>query len=475
MGTAANPAVTRRQRRRSSTLTKGSPVTAPAHPAARDHCLAPSRTSTVSVGARYGRLFPELPPLRLDPTTLSGAGGPGGPCDAGADEPEEPDDGRESAGWPFFGQLVAHDVTADRSPPSPTEQVDALRNARRPRLDLEMLYADGPVGMPYLFDTRDPVKLLTGDHGHDLPRNSQGVALIGDPRNDVHLFVASLHLALLHAHNGLVDRLRADGVTEDDLVVEARRSLTWHYQWIVVHDFLPRVVGSALTAQVLTEGGRYFAPGQDEAYIPLEFADAAYRYGHSQIRRGYQLRAGGPTLPLFPDCVGFGPIPAEHRLSWERLFAMPGSPPPQRAKRLDGRLPESLIALPHQITGELTDSTYESLAVRDLMRGEGTGLPSGEAVAEVLGAPPVSSPGWPDGTPLWLYVLREADLVADGAQLGPVGGRIVAEVLIGLLRADPASYLCTDPGWRPSLPAAGDTFGLADLLAFAEAVREDAG
>jgi hypothetical protein len=331
--------------------------------------------------------------------------------------------------------------------------------------------------MPYLYDLRDPAKLLTGDGGHDLPRNAQGVALIGDPRNDVHLFAASLHVALLHAHNGLVERLREDGAAEADLQREARAALTWHYQWVVVHDFLPRVVGRDLVEQVLGQGGRWFAPAPGEAFIPLEFADAAYRYGHGQIRHSYQLVPGGPEYRLFPDLVGFGPIPPEHRLSWQRLFDLPGRPPAQRAKRLDGRLPASLIGLPHQVTGDLDVAAYRSLAVRDLLRGEATGLPSGEAVAERLGVPALRPDevgvDWPGGTPLWFYVLKEAEYRGEGHRLGPVGGRIVAEVLIGLLRADPGSYLSVDPSWRPTLPRHGDRFGLADLLEFATASARD--
>jgi hypothetical protein len=148
---------------------------------------------------------------------------------------------------------------------------------------------------------------------------------------------------------------------------------------------------------------------------------------------------------------------------------MPGRPAAQRAKRLDGRLAASLIGLPTQVTGVVDTAAYSSLAVRDLLRGETTGLPSGEAIAELIGAPPLSADeleiSWPDGTPLWFYILKEAEYHGGGDRLGPVGGRIVTEVLIGLLRADPASYLSMDPGWQPDLAAAGVHFGLADLLA----------
>ncbi|MEV6825191.1 peroxidase family protein [Amycolatopsis sp. NPDC051102] len=414
--------------------------------------------------SRYGRMFPGLAPLVTDPRRLARAGGHGGICDAGA-TPGPGDDAAGAAGWPFFGQLIAHDITADRSPITGDRHPGALRNARAPRLDLEMLYSDGPIGSPFLYDSADPAKFLLGrPDGGDVPRNQQGVALIGDPRNDSHLFALTLHTALLRAHNHVVDRLRDDDVTE--VFDRARQTLTWHYQWIVVHDFLPRLVGPLLVEEVLTTGGRWFAPPPGQAWIPLEFSHAAFRYGHSQIRHSYRLTRGGPGLPLFPDLAGFRPVPAGRRLDLALLFDLPGHPPAQRAKRIDGRLPASLIALPEQLTGTVDVAAHRSLAVRDLLRGELTALPSGESVARHLGVPPLPADEhtWPHGTPLWSYILGEAGHRGGGDRLGPVGGRIVAEVLIGLLRADPASYLNREPDWRPTLPAAGPAFGLADLL-----------
>jgi hypothetical protein len=416
-------------------------------------------------------MFPDLAPLFTDPQLLIRAGDTGGICDSAAvlGGQGHGDDGAEAAGWPFFGQLIAHDITADRSPIT-TAGIDpeVLRNARAPKLNLEMLYSDGPIGSPYLFDLGDPAKFLLGPDGGDAPRNQQGVALIGDPRNDVHLFALTLHVALLHAHNRIVDLLRSGGAPEVEVFERARTVLTWHYQWIAVHDFLPRLVGAALVEQVLAEGGRWFAPAPLEAYIPLEFADAAYRYGHGQIRHTYRLVDGGPMVPLFPDLVGFGPVPADRRLDLAQVFDVPGRPPAQRAKRLDGRLAASLIGLPQQVTGVVDIAAYRSLAVRDLLRGDTTELPSGEAVAGLMGEAPLTADEleqpWPDGTPLWFYVLKEAEHRGGGDRLGPVGGRIVAEVLIGLLRADPASYLSLQPGWQPDLPAAGVGFGIADLL-----------
>ena len=113
---------------------------------------------------------------------------------------------------------------------------------------------------------------------------------------------------MLRIHNLLVDRLREGGEPEAELFETARRATTWHYQWVIVNDFLPTVVGLELLAELLAEGPCWYRP-QGPTYIPLEFADAAYRYGHSQIRRSYRLQAGGPELPLFPDLLGFQPVP----------------------------------------------------------------------------------------------------------------------------------------------------------------------
>jgi hypothetical protein len=153
------------------------------------------------------------------------------------------------------------------------------------------------------------------------------------------------------------------------------------------------------------------------------------------------------------------------------MFDVPGRPAAQRSKRIDGTLPSSLIELPREITGTVSESAYHSLAARDLQRGHGTGLPSGESVARQIGARvlserelALSQHGWEEETPLWLYILREADVQQDGDRLGEVGGRIVAEVLLGVIRADPESYLAAEPQWRPTLPAHDGAFRLRDLL-----------
>ena len=420
--------------------------------AACDHCLAPSRSIDAPVyGGKYGRLFPDLQPLELDAETLLALGREGGLCDGSPLAADDgADDARGAAGWPFFGQFVAHDITADRSPVQLHAEIEELRNFRTPRANLESVYGAGPVGSPFLYDLDDPAKLLTDRH--DVPRNLQGVALVGDPRNDVHVFIAQLHLAFLRLHNLVVDRLREDCVGEDELFEEARRATTWHYQWVIVEDFLPRVVGSELQRELASEGSRWFRP-DGEAFIPLEFADAGYRYGHSQIRHSYRLNDRSGALPVLPDLVGFRPIEPENAIDWSYLFDLPDRPAQQPAKRIDGRLPASLIRLPTAISGDV-ETDLHSLAVRDLDRGLAVGLPSGEVVAELFGEEPVDTGLNGSGTPLWLYVLRESDALAEGERLGPVGSRIVGEVLLGLIDADPGSYRAVDPSWRPTLPGA---------------------
>jgi hypothetical protein len=436
----------------------------------RDHCLAPERVDAPIYGGRYRSLFADLPPLRADERALHALGGPGGPCDLGVG------DGRDSAVaavWPFFGQFVAHDITADRSPLVDRADPARLRNFRVPKANLEGVYGTGPVGSPYLYQRDDPAKLLLSCSGGDVPRNHEGIALIGDPRNDAHLFTSQMLVAFIGLHNRLVDRLRDDGAAEPEVFDEARRAATWHYQHVILREFLPGLIGARLTAELLDDGPRLYRTDASDPYIPFEFADAAYRYGHAQIRPRYQVNAHFGPCPVFPDLMGFGPVSPEHTVDWALQIDVAGHAPAQRAKRIDSRLPAPLIALPTQISGAEPGTDYASLANRDLQRGHAVGLASGEAVARRLGVPALSAAqigleehGWAGETPLWFYILKEAEVLHDGDRLGPVGGRIVGEVLVGIIDGDPGSFRSVDPGWTPTLPARRDgAFGLADILA----------
>ena len=425
----------------------------------RSHCLSPAR-ARVAVDAplgpaSYARMFPELPSFQADEQFLHALGRAGGLCDCG-DIDDSPDSLADTAaGWPIFGQFVAHDITADRSILRSHANTAELHNARSPQLNLECLYGDGPTGHPFLYQRDDPAKFLLGLDGADVQRNAEGIAVIGDPRNDSHMLMSQLHLAMLKAHNAFVDEARRTGVANDRVFDEAARQLRWHYQWIVLNEFLPALVGQTLADLVLREGPQWFRPAHG-GFIPLEFADAAYRYGHSQIRHRYQLNLQTDPVPLFPDLLGFRAVPRERTVDWTLFFDAPGATTAQRSKKIDGKLVRALIEMPVAVTGECEIEDYHSLAVRDLQRGQGVGLPSGEAVASHMGLAPltaeqvgIASTGWQGETPLWYYILREADACTGGHRLGPVGGRIVTEVLVGLVDADATSFRQNSRDWRP--------------------------
>jgi hypothetical protein len=208
-------------------------------------------------------------------------------------------------------------------------------------------------------------------------------------------------------------------------------------------------------ASLLDEGPRFYRP-RDQPFIPLEFADAAYRYGHSQIRHKYILNDKSGAVRIFPDLIGFRPVAPNQTIDWARVFDSPGQPAAARAKKIDGRLVGALISLPVALTGDAEVEEFHSLAVRDLERGQGVGLPSGEVVARFLNEEPLNrdeigagKAGWSGETPLWYYILREADVRSNGDRLGPVGARIVGDVLVGLLDLDLSSVRHAPVGWRP--------------------------
>lgn len=428
-----------------------------------------------SGGSKYGRMFPNLRAPKAAEESLIALGRSGAVMDDRSSN-DEGDNACIPAGWTFFGQFIAHDITADRSSLSHHAQVDRITNFRAPRLDLEAVYGFGPMGSPYLYDLGDPDKLLLGRNDRkkpeDVPRNQQGRALVGDPRNDVHQFISQLHVAFLKFHNAAVERARAHAVPESETFAEAQRLARWHYQWIVVHEFLPLTAGQEVVDDILTQGCRFYSI-DGRPTIPVEFSDAAYRYGHSQVRAIYQLndRFSGR---VFPECAGGCPVADARVVDWRLFFDLDRDRPPQPTRRINARLVHPLIALPEMVVGRTEIPEFYSLAVRDLLRGHALDLPSGEAVAEAMGVEPLTEDelgltsldlGWQGETPLWYYILREGDVREAGQQLGPVGGRIVAEVLLGLIDADPNSYRALNPEWTPEMPAARvGAFTMADLL-----------
>ena len=472
-----------------TTAAPGRPVSTSNHGASPPRGVDRLPRSSVDRG-RYGRMFRHLPPHRPDDATLLALAHSMDPPVTVATTPATPpatalqpgENPEIPAGFVYVGQFVDHDITFD--PTSVLQRrndPDGLVNYRTPRFDLDSMYGAGPSDQPFLYDQTDPAKLLVGrnrrrtEEREDLPRNDQGRALIGDPRNDVHVIISQLSLAFLRFHNAVVDHLRTQAVPEADLFAEAQRLTRWHYQWVVIEDYLPRVVGADVLRQVLLvdpgTGARQpnlqWFTWKREPFMPVEFSAAAFRFGHTQVRARYVLNAElepkHVLVPMHqPDPLehlgGFRPLPKGWKIAWDRFFTI-GDPPPQLSRRIDTKMTGSFATLPPSF-----DVEGRSLALLDLLRARALGLPSGQAVAAAMGTSR-SDLGLTGETPLWYYLLREAEVDSAGVRLGPTGAMIVAEVLVGLLAGDPSSFLQAAPGWRPSLPSARPgEFTMVDLL-----------
>ncbi|OLT10854.1 hypothetical protein BJF78_28380 [Pseudonocardia sp. CNS-139] len=232
------------------------------------------------------------------------------------DVPDETNNSEVAAVYTYFGQFVDHDITleagtvgatglvADGLEPLPVEEIrNDLRNTRTATLDLDSLY-DAPAprepGNPDRMDIGDVTSLgggappqqrpprAVGDDKNDLKRKGPSSdplvdreALIGDPRNDENTIISQLHVAFLKAHNTLVD----EGRSFD----EARRILRQHYQHIVVHDYLNQICDETIVADVVDQGNRWFDPFAAPFFMPLEFAVAGFRFGHTMVRASYDF------------------------------------------------------------------------------------------------------------------------------------------------------------------------------------------
>ncbi|NER20112.1 MAG: hypothetical protein F6J86_01365 [Symploca sp. SIO1B1] len=394
-------------------------------------------------------------------------------------------------GYAILGQFIDHDITFDTtsSLKKVFSKVELIPNIRTPLLDLDSLYGDGPEASSYLYDRRDghQGKFLIGNSANpmDLPRNSQGIAIIPESRNDENGIISQLQLLFMRFHNAVLEGVENEDIEifepvehKDPEFEKAQRAVRRHYQWIVHKDFLPRLVDPdtlAYAEQDILSGNYESDPIWGKApAISVEFAGAAFRFGHSLVRSRYHLNAQRQNVDLFqPPASGlpsFNHVPKENVIDWRFFFEVSGEVQPQKARKLDTLMAKEFFALP--FFGPVEQASGEnSLAFRNLLRGTVTlSLPNGESVAQTFGAPPiplhqkVQNAGLSE-TPLWFYCLAEAEHY--GGKLGPVGGRIVAMTLLKILKEDPESYL-NKPGWKPNKYIADgkDTFTMADLVKF---------
>lgn len=451
-------------------------------------------------GDRFGRLF-SLPPLNTGPEALRALGEQGGPMDGGRTF-ERTD--TVSVGQIFFGQFIDHDITLDTTTSlSSVARAGEVTNVRTPTLDLDNVYGMGPEATPFLYrggrDDFAEVKLLTARDGtaidqpdrlarHDLWRSPDGTAVIGDPRNDENRVISQLQLAMIRFHNEIVDVLDEEEETEpEELFEEARRLSRWHYQYVVVEDYLPTICGQAVVDRIKGRGRQFYCPESETPYIPIEFAVAAYRFGHSMMPQTVQVQEGEEEHELFGKTfgIGFRPLDDEEAIvDWRELVETDAIRGVQCAEELDTRLATDLLDLPFIREGE------SSLATRNLLRGQTFLLPAGEEVARAMGRPDdeiervvdeardIAEPDadLSSGIPLWFYILTEAEEIGretepgqfeDGEGLGPVGGQIVAETLYGLIELDDRSYLATNRNWDPCVDGVGpETLG--EMLTFGQ-------
>lgn len=401
-----------------------------------------------------------------------------------------------TAGTTFLGQFLDHDMTFDEKSPLGRPKSPATSpNSRTPSFDLDSVYGGGPADSPELYDPNDPIKFKveTGGLFEDLPRDPvTNKAIIADPRNDENLVIAGLHAAFLLFHNHAVDLVRSKhpSISDDAAFAKARRLTTYHYHWVILKEFLPHIIGQAMVDDILANGRRFYTPSEGGAFIPVEF-QIVYRFGHSMVRPSYRANLAGDNghafFAMLFDPAGEGsPDPVDLRggaeaprrfVGWQTFFDF-GDGEMKPNKRIDTTLSTPLFNLPLAAISAGTPPT--SLPQRNLLRHLTWSLPSGQDIARFMAAPVLSTGDLADAaqireafgtsTPLWFYILREAELTQDGLQLGAVGGRIVGEVFIGLLQADPEAFINAKPGFTPTLPTKtgkAEDFRMIDFLTFA--------
>jgi hypothetical protein len=432
----------------------------------------------------FGRMFPDLPAFQPADQLLVDLAlamqDPNAPAD---DNPAD-----VPSGFTYLGQFLDHDLTLDITPLAEAQNgIEAMVNGRTARLDLDSVYGGGQIGSPQLYDGAK-FAFASPNGFPDLQRTETGRAVLVEGRNDENLVIAQLHIAFQQFHNALIDQGMSFSL--------AQRTVQWHWQWIVVHEFLPHIVGQETVQALLMQNGEglpiflghlYKAGKKERPTMPVEFAAAAYRFGHSMVRLAYVMPTGSTTkTQVFnaagTDLHGGRPIPLALKIDFNNFFDIPGLPrPPGRnvSRKIDGLISKSLFFLPVGAVVPSEPPVVVSLAERNLLRGKRLGLPSYQAVAQAMGLTPYSNteldptgvlgltnPGWGGQVPLWFGILQESALAENGRRLGPTGRQIVAEVILGLIDADKESYFHAAPAWAP----AGGTFGIADLLRIAGAL-----
>jgi len=393
------------------------------------------------------------------------------------------------AGWTYFGQYVDHDLTFDRE--------DGV-NTRTPIFDLDSLYGKGPSSDEHGHHFEGVSGTETFKIGNQLNSNADlfrnnFIAQIPDPRNDENIIIASIQLLFQKFHNKLVNE---KGLSFDD----AKQTVTWHYQSIVRNEFLPQIIGNERLKSIITSGRKLFKVNRIEnVFMPLEYSGACYRFGHSMVRERYSFNNDFKDTRsndnLFFGFPGGRKPNGGHQITniWSlqgngnsllRFFDSSILNPLLNADNLSGKidtkLPSTLFNL------EVAPGQNNVLAHRNLLSGQRLELPNGQQVVEELNnlgfkIEPLTESEIIDGkapeeiknnTPLWYYVLKEAEVRNEGKHLADVGGIIVGETIIGLLEVDNNSFINRTSDWPFKLGnTSNDIVSIIDVLEFIDEVN----
>lgn len=446
----------------------------------------------------FCKMFPKLKPWAKEvgvseqcvaESIMARIGGAGGLMH---DADNQSPDSELPAAYTFFAQFIDHDVTLDTTsklhqpPDHPENAVNDLPNLRSASLDLDCVYGFGPEASPHLYDSSQHGRLLVSQDGNDLARNEDGTALIGDPRNDENIFVSQMQLLMIKFHNK-----RLIGRSFE----EAQEDCRFHYQWIVLHDFLKRICDKSVYDYAIDEIEKKHYPKTDlldkhgNVCMPVEFSVAAYRFGHTTVRSVYPANSNFPVVDLFDErfgTEGFSQVPDELIVDWKFLLDVESCHEYVNTKAFDHLLPDELIRMPDPIVGRFASDNDRSLAFRNLLRGYALDLPCGQGVAEALrslGYPiPTSGldfssiPGWEcldkawqkklaDHSPLFFYLMVEAGQIGKGKRLGPSGSAILLEVFATMLLN--CDSILTHKRWKPDrCVSGGRALTLADIARY---------
>jgi Animal haem peroxidase len=397
-------------------------------------------------------------------------------------------------GYTYFGQFVGHDLTHDTTPiDGPYLAPELTPNYRTPYLDLDHIYGGGPAKSPNLYEGEAGAEVFklgtTTPSGYlrDLAVEN-GTILIGDERDLVNLILRQLHVVFLKFHNEAVKQFSAahptiigiDDLGSGTIFEQAQRLVRWHYQWIVRHDFLPRILYPSVWSHRRWIARQPSKPNGDFS-IPIEFSLAAFRFGHSMVRNAYGLNCRQKRVEV-AELMALGqnpsPLQDDFIIEWGRFFdGLPASGPVASSSYLDTSMAAPLRGLSPstlRLCSKMERSAKPaSLPVRTLLRGARSGLPAGQEVAEMLvqeriikaedllasseltrntcdrSGSVLRTVGLERNTPLFYYLLKEAETRGLGRTLGPTGSYIVGEVIQRALEADPEGYMSiVGPDWK---------------------------